>query len=255
MRQSRRRNSIIKKLTVFLSVVLALECLLFTAFILCGGTVKQLDQNAMDILDERTRNRKNYLENEMVQRWSNLEQLQADAASIVPAFLLEHGMDYSQLAPQDPRTSLLLEQLADPLVALMRRNYVTGAFLILDGGQGCQAPPEGQRLFMGGLYLRDLDPNSTPSNNSDLLMMRGSSDLVRTLDIAMGTHWTPSCVITDRDVEYYNPLQAARRGDLTEVTDMGYWSGAYTLEGDEVPIVTYTQPLLAALPPSKARVV
>lgn len=84
--KSVRRNSIIKKLTTFLSIVLALECLLFTGFILFGGTLDRLDQNAMDILNERTQNRKNYLENEMVQRWSNLEQIQADVSATVSAF-------------------------------------------------------------------------------------------------------------------------------------------------------------------------
>ncbi len=39
---------------------------------LFSGTVSRLNDNSFDILAERTQSRKNYLQNEMVQKWSAL---------------------------------------------------------------------------------------------------------------------------------------------------------------------------------------
>lgn len=45
---------------------------LIYSVILFGGTTSQLKANAYDILSEKVISRKNDLENEMIQRWSNV---------------------------------------------------------------------------------------------------------------------------------------------------------------------------------------
>ncbi len=75
-------------------------------------------------------------------------------------------------------TNELLRQVSSPLMALMRTNSVSGAFIVFDG------PHSGQKA---GLYLRDSDPSSTPSDNSDLLAVRGPP---RSPNISTSP-WTP----------------------------------------------------------------
>lgn len=115
MGKTSRSRSIVQKLSLFLAATLAAQCLLFTGFLLLGGTVERLDQNAMDILSEQTLNRKNYLESDMVQRWSVMEQTQAGIAAAVQSYLADNDMTYDQLAPDEPRTNALLAQLSDEL--------------------------------------------------------------------------------------------------------------------------------------------
>ena len=58
-----------RKLMIPMIVVLLLQPSLFGGSIILGGILDQMNQNAVDILNERVINRKNYLENEMIQRW------------------------------------------------------------------------------------------------------------------------------------------------------------------------------------------
>lgn len=244
--RAKRHDSITWKLTIFLSIILALQCFLFAGFVLLGGTLDRLEQNAMDILSERTLNRKNYLESEMVQRWSNLDQYQGTVSQTVKRFLLENDMTTRDLKPNDPQTVQLLEQLSDQLISLMRRNSVTGAFVIFNGDEPLEQPAPGEQRYLTGLYYRDMDPVSTPADNSDLMVERGSSELLRTLNIPMDINWSPAFIMTEADSIYYAPLAAALDDPTLSLQDLGYWCGNFSLYGDEVSIVTYTQPLMDA---------
>lgn len=245
MGKTSRSRSIVQKLSLFLAATLAAQCLLFTGFLLLGGTVERLDQNAMDILSEQTLNRKNYLESDMVQRWSVMEQTQAGIAAAVQSYLADNDMTYDQLAPDEPRTNALLAQLSDELIGMIRRNSTTGAFLILNGSAPLSRPKGDQEYSMAGLHLRDMDPKSTLSTNSDLLAERSSSELVRSLGLTTDINWSPTFTVGAKDDAYYRPLLAALDHPGADPADLGYWTPAHTLDNDQTQIITYSQPLLA----------
>ena len=56
-------RSIIRKIFTPMIIVMVIQAILFSFVILWGGTIEQLNNNALDILNERVINRKNYLEN------------------------------------------------------------------------------------------------------------------------------------------------------------------------------------------------
>lgn len=66
-----------------------------------------------------------------------------------------------------------------------------------------------------GLYLRDMDPKTSPADNSDLLVERGPGSLVRKKGFATDIFWQPrfdfsgSGEITSYDF-YQKPFDAAR---------------------------------------------
>ena len=72
MKAKGRKHSIMRRMWIPLSFVMILQSVLFGGSILWGGTIDRLEQNSFEILNERVTNRKNYLENEMIQRWSDL---------------------------------------------------------------------------------------------------------------------------------------------------------------------------------------
>lgn len=75
-----------KKMIFPLIIVMLIQTSLFYATILWGGTIKKLNDNSFDILNERVINRKNYIQNEMLQRWSNTSETEATINSSVKKY-------------------------------------------------------------------------------------------------------------------------------------------------------------------------
>ena len=63
---------ILKRLIIPMSILVVFEILLLVGSIVIGGLTSSLDQNAKNILHEKVVNRENYLQNEMVENWSNI---------------------------------------------------------------------------------------------------------------------------------------------------------------------------------------
>ncbi len=53
-------------------IILLIQDVLFLSTIIFGGTIQSLEKNAFDIFNERVSARKNYLQSEMIHRWSNI---------------------------------------------------------------------------------------------------------------------------------------------------------------------------------------
>ena len=58
-----------------LLIVVLVEIVLMTGSYWILGINDQLDKNARDILIQQTENRRSYLQNEMIQKWSNLSTI------------------------------------------------------------------------------------------------------------------------------------------------------------------------------------
>lgn len=231
-----------RRVIVPLMLAIMLQTVLFSALILFGGTLNRLNQNAIDILNERVINRKNYLQNEMIQRWSNVSETQETIEQKVSAFLLQNNLSHTDLTPDNPNTTTLIGELSETLIYMMRRNTINGAFIILEG-DGAR-PAEGQPVEKAGLYLRDLDPISTPSDNSDLMAERGASAVLKAMHITSDIHWTPRFSMTNDNDYYYQPLNAALEHPEIDKSDLGYWSAEFKLSDNDIEIFTYTQPLI-----------
>ena len=119
-----------------MSFVMILQSVLFGGSILWGGTIDRLEQNSFEILNERVTNRKNYLENEMIQRWSDLAAAETLINQKVSNMLEQNQAVYSALTAEEEWTSELLELISPDLLHLMRRNFVTGAFVVFNGDTG-----------------------------------------------------------------------------------------------------------------------
>ena len=233
------RSILIQILIPMLLVMLA-QAGLFVVTMMYGGAVEQLRSNAFDILTERVSNRKNYLQNEMIQRWSNVDEAVEQFQNVIMDFLKEKGASPEELTVSSPLSEELLEKLSEDMILLLRRNGVTGMFLVLEG----DGSPD-----KTGLYLRDMDPKTSPADNSDLLVERGPGSLVRKKGFATDIFWQPrfdfsgSGEITSYDF-YQKPFDAALEYQVTDNADLGYWSLPFRMNSNDVDIVTYSVPLL-----------
>nr|WP_243108450.1 EAL domain-containing protein [Maliibacterium massiliense] len=245
------QKSIMRTLLVPLLVVTILQASLFVVSIMYGGVLDQLNHSAFDILNERVINRRNDLQNEMVQRWSNVGEAVESVNGRVADLLAERGATHADITPNSPLATDILGDIANDVVYLLRRNSVTGAFVILNGRQAL--PEDGSALERSGIYLRDLDPASNPRDTSDLLIERAPSVVTQQLGISTDTWWEPQFHLTADTAlpEYrmlHSPLQAAADHPGVSYADLGYWSMPFVLSGEageSNEVLTYSVPLLA----------
>lgn len=199
-------RSILIQILIPMALVMLVQSSLFTVTLLFGGTVEQLRTNAFDILTERVNNRKNYLQNEMIQRWSNMGEAVDSFQTKIQTLLDDADASPEHLTVSSSLSVTVLEKLSEDMILLLRRNGVTGVFVVLEGDGSADKT---------GLYLRDMDPKSSPADNSDLLVERGPSSLVRRLGFATDIFWQPRFLFDDTgditDFDFYQkPFQAAK---------------------------------------------
>jgi hypothetical protein len=89
IKKSLKSNSIMERLLFSMLAVLLIQTFLFAGNIWYGGTIEELNNNSVDLLREQVLSRKNYLQNEMIQRWSNLTKYEHDVQTGMESFLRE----------------------------------------------------------------------------------------------------------------------------------------------------------------------
>lgn len=234
----RNKNSIARKLLIPMIVIVIVQVILFVGTIFTSGIVEILRNNSFNILNQKIELRKNYLENEMIQRWSNIGEYQEKINSRILENLKSRGMTVNDFDKNPQVATDSLKDISNELVYMLRKNYVTGAFIILNTDS--QEKP--------GLYIRDLDPNSNPKDNSDLLMERGSASTARNLGIPLDTLWNNKFTfngagkVTATDF-FEKPIKAANDNLFLDYKDLGYWSKPFALNDKDMKIVTYSVPL------------
>lgn len=242
--KGKKSKSILKYILIPVCVLLLLEVIVFSGVLAVGGVIQQLEQNARDILQERIINRKSFLENEMITNWSNLSLLANQVNETATQLHKEGKIDITQLDQGSASAEPLLEEISDDMITNLRSLHVNGVFVVFnnhDLDNGVDNKP--------GLYIRDLDPTSKSSGrNEDLMIVRGPSSIVKSLNISTDIAWRPQFVFTKENSYYpflYQPYQATLHNDKDyTIEDLGYWSPSYSLYGDEKEAISYSLPLI-----------
>ncbi|MEG2421350.1 MAG: hypothetical protein RSB55_07350, partial [Oscillospiraceae bacterium] len=240
--KEQRGKSIFRRMLVLLIVVLLLQMGVYLVMFIRGGVVEQTERNAFYILTERTANRKLYLENEMLQRWSNTEEGESDILAIVRRTLEEENLRPSDLKHDSELCRQVVAQATPDVVALLRRNGVTGAFFVMDAQDQNQDYP--------GVYIRDYDPDNYSDNNADLLLERGLPTVAREQGIAMDSFWSALFRFDDPAAPeaqfFFAPRNAAQGREYTPDGSAYYchWSGAFRLSPLDREVMTYSVPLI-----------
>lgn len=233
-------NSIMSRILIPVIIALFVQAGLFSVNIILGGTITKLNHNAFDILDGQVINRRNFLQGEMLGRWSNLDPAAADITAIFDQMLEWESVDFSDSFYQKK----ILSQSSQKLIGLLRRNLVTGAFLILTDGEDHSGKVELQKY---ALYIRDMDPTTSSVNNSDLLLLYAPASISKQLGIPLDSNWQS---YMDFDPEtpdnwqfYKKPYEAAIAYPETNEKDLGYWCPVFRQEGASYDSITYSIPI------------
>ena len=237
--------------TIFHTILRSMLWILFIEIALLVGILylcrinTSLEQNAVDILQIQTENRQNYLQGQMLDA-QDLSSLAGKINAVTQAMLDDGEISLDTLDSGSDAASPLLLSIGDSLISSMRHRPITGIFVVLNT-HDLDTREKGEPLPC--LYLRDLDPDSAPSQrNSDLMLVRAPAQVVQSLYIATDTSWTPSINYGANGSSgfLYPVFQAAYHGNgELDAADYGHWtSSPYTLSGDDHSAIAYTIPLI-----------
>lgn len=247
----RKPSDHVPHVTIFHTILRSMLWILFIEIALLVGILylcrinTSLEQNAVDILQIQTENRRNYLQGQMLDA-QDLSSLAGKINAVTQAMLDDGEISLDTLDSGSDAASPLLLSIGDSLISSMRHRPVTGIFVVLNT-HDLDTREKGEPLPC--LYLRDLDPNSSPSQrNSDLMLVRAPAQVVQSLYIATDTSWTPSINYGANGSSgfLYPVFQAAYHGNgELDAADYGHWtSSPYTLSGDDHSAIAYTIPLI-----------
>lgn len=237
--------------TIFHTILRSMLWILFIEIALLVGILylcrinTSLEQNAVNILQIQTENRQNYLQSQMLDA-QDLSSLAGKINAVTQAMLDDGEISLDTLDSGSDTASPLLLSIGDSLISSMRHRPITGIFVVLNT-HDLDTREKGEPLPC--LYLRDLDPDSSPSQrNSDLMLVRAPAQVVQSLYIATDTSWTPSINYGANGSSgfLYPVFQAAYHGNgELDAADYGHWtSSPYTLSGDDHSAIAYTIPLI-----------
>lgn len=246
MTKRKKDRTIFRVMVLPLLSILAVELCVLVGSLLFGGVITKLNQNAQDMLAQQVENRGNYLLNDMIGNWSNLNII-AEHINEKIQDKLNHGkLKKEDFNENNENCVELLKELRPDLIEVMYNKQVSGIFLILNTHS---LEPESAPETLPGIYLRDLDPTSTPSQrNEDILTERAPVEVVRAGRIATDTSWQPAFSKADSVEQpfFYKPFQAAYTSKKRlEAKDYGYWTTKpYCLSGDTRRAISYSIPLI-----------
>ncbi len=246
----KRPKTIFRKLLFQITLVVLLQAILFGALFFGLGVISKIDENAYNTLTERVVHEASDLEDEMVRRWSSFQFAEYAIISQVESILEQNDAAWSDIKKDPTLDMKITKAVAEDIILLLRRNAVTGAFLILDGPGMLN---QNAWQYRTGFYVRDLDPDNSPiinSSDSDLLIERGPASISKSLDIPLDSRWRAGFYFSkdeqsDNEQFFSKPYRAALAGKTLNSKLYGYWSRFFSLSGDDGQVLTYSVPLIA----------
>lgn len=242
-KKSGRLHTIYWRVFVPLLVVIVLLVAMFSVVLVYSGVLDRVQNNSIDMFEEKTSGRKEYIKNEMLGRWSNLADEEKEISDAIAAQLVAAGCTAEDMHRDWELNAQILEELSPRLIEILRLKQTTGIFCILDG-IGVNGNPDSY----ASMYVRDTDPTNSSANNTDLLLVRGLPTLARELNISLESFWEASCSFPEEDASdaafFFNPLRYAELNNATESRYYGYWSDSFRLgNSEDLEIITYSMPI------------
>ena len=89
-----------------------------------------LDKNARDILIQQTENRRSYLQNEMIQKWSNLSTISQTINERTQQLIDQDVISLQTLDSSSKASAPLLNEISKELISTLYSKEATGIWLL-----------------------------------------------------------------------------------------------------------------------------
>lgn len=245
-KQQKYSTSILSRILVPMIFVFVIQAVVMVLMFLSSDIIKKSSDNAYGVLSEKVLNRKIVIENEMLNRWTRIEDLHENVLNVIQTELSQNNIELDQLADKPNLQNRILDTLLPQLIYIIRRNYVTGAFLVINAPAPTVKTDE---FFYPGLYIRNDDPSSYSSSNDDILVSKGPAEVVQNHNIALGVDWSPFFTISPKSSElayrYFTaPITAALKHPNEQARNLGFWNTLFKPDSLSDEVITYSIPIM-----------
>lgn len=244
--RKRTSHSVRFRVLLPISFLLLIQVICVIIGVYISGLLEHLDEKSLSALNHTLQARVNYLQYDMLNRWCNVESTVAQLNELYEQATAD-GVSPENFMSDNQLHETYLSNSTPSLINLMRKNTVTGAYIILRTGELDYASDAEE--ILPGVYLRDQDPLGSYTNkNNDLLIERAPLSVTSAIGISTDSTWKPMFYMNPDNEEqtfFYNSYRAALAYGGLSYSDLSYWSKPYILDGDSYSAISYSVPLIA----------
>jgi signal transduction histidine kinase/PleD family two-component response regulator len=234
--------------------VIVLQIVWICGLLWMNGTIETLVKNALDILVKNTESSASSMENNMIQKWSNIGSLASDVNSLVSRYIENSSLTADEFLQNEGNIEAISENVSEVMLGALRFSNATGIFVIFSNTEE-ESVENGETVYLPGLHFRDLDPDKTPADYSDIMMERGDGTLARKHGVSLDNLWQKYFSVSPASVSdfafYLEPFRAAKEHPELTPEKLGYWGAPRVLataagadRRDANPYITYSVPLI-----------
>lgn len=227
-----KKNKLKSIIRLSIAFIMALQLVIFIGVIGLNGTFSRLNASSEKILENMVETRSRNLEEQMLQ-WTNISQYEKDVQTLMGDLSSQKGRPISQIFEEKNVREQFFDEVFPVVLETLRTRNVTDCFIILDS--------DGEK--QDALYLRDIDPMEDSAENSDVIVVAGSSEPMFKEGLTLDSLWTESFQLQGDAKEIYE--QSVEVGNLYEedALDLGHYSRAFRFRDNDLELITYMIPL------------
>ncbi|MDE6781535.1 MAG: hypothetical protein K2J40_08765, partial [Ruminococcus sp.] len=243
--KSPRKTKMLVRLLIPMLILILFQMITFFSVLAIGGEFTFIQKYAYDTLVEKTRNRTSYIEKELCQKVTFVNEAAEKINTLVREKLEEKNADISLLKKDKELNREIIEESVDDIIYLLRRSLANDVYIILETDKLYSdiTSPNAK----AGMYLRDLDP-STDSGYKDLLMEIGYSSISKDFGIILDSGWKARFEADPYNMEnydfYYRTVENAQENNTFSLDRLGLWSGFSNINPNSMGSMKYTVPLI-----------
>lgn len=230
-----------KQLSIFLALIVVFQSVALVVSLWATQVFSKLDAEALRVLQNTTAIRAekfNEASGGMIDNLKlELEKLTLELTSLAE----EAGIRPDQLYRDDLSYNAVALSASESLVAILKKNQVTGAFVILNGSNADKENQAAHSL----VYLRNTTPEVQEVTNYTL--ERGPTAIAKNYQIATSIHWGLDLLAEpeNNNFDFYEQtIWASETFKGSEIERFAYWSEPKDILKDNQQVITYTMPLL-----------
>lgn len=246
-KNKRKSSSLFFKIAASMIVVVLLQSFIFAGMIVVSGEFSNIKKYSYDTISDKTKNRKNYIENIFNQKITMVYETAKEINSISQKIFDEEKVTAAAVQTDKALNRRILSGCAESLNTLIRQGTVNDVYIILESGT---LYDEDGRKRRTGLYLRDMDiKDNGSSGDKNIFMQIGSSEIARKYGMVLDFEWSRYMDVTDNASGNYDFLfktvDTCRKHPDTSLNHLGYWSGISGISRSAAKSIKYTLPLIA----------
>lgn len=205
--------------------------------------LNNLRENVMIVYEEQMINRRNDIENLVLSGADVLDNSAEQIVLEIENLIEEKGYELHSIKSDVGLNYEILINMTDYIIDTLRFSGTTDIFLILDGCGSYE-----NKDIKAGIYIRNSEPGTYISSNSNLLFERGIPVISKKLKIPLDSYWQLGFLFEkEHNYDYfYEPLLKAQNNDSMNFRNFGYWSYENIIDENDLGVFSYSVPLISS---------